>query len=160
MRISKTYFRVLLLCYVIVVALNFLSDTWTASVVPDIVKELEPSIQPTESMVLWISQGIFLVSTLVMGLMGFVGMFFFWSPARYIYLIAVVYKILLMLPIVSWQVHTNWEECFGETELFLDGVILTLCFLGPAKYLFVKNRDRQNCPSSIKNENISETEEH
>ncbi len=138
MEITKTKFRLLLLVYIIIVVLNGLSDIWTESVVPEIVKQLEPSLPPTESTLAWLLQGVFLFSSLFAGLLGFIGMFFFWSVGRYIYLIGVVLKIVIGLLMTSWIVNTGWEHFFGEVELFLDGVILTLCLYGPAKYLFIK----------------------
>ena len=142
MSITKTQFR-LLLGYIIVVALSVLSDIWTASVVPDIVKELEPSIPQVESMLLWILQGAFIISPLILGLLGFIGMFCFWSASRYIYFIAIALKILQILTMEAWMVYTNWDSFFVEIELFLDGVILTLCLLGPARHLF-ENKEVTN----------------
>ncbi len=132
----------MLVGYVIVVALCILSGDWTASVIPDVVKKLEPPLLPqTHSLPLLLLQGVFVISLLGAGLVGFIGMFCLWSPARYIYLIAIFFKIT-STPLTLWMVHTGWEELFGEVEIFLDGVILTLCLFGAAKHLF-KNKDDQ-----------------
>jgi hypothetical protein len=127
--------------YIIVVALTILSDFWTVSVVPDVVKELEPSLPLFHCLPLFLLQGIFLISVLAAGLVGFIGLFCFWSPARYIYLVAILLKIICAPLLGSWMVYTGWEELFGELEIFLDGVILTLCLLGPAKHLFEKKEE-------------------
>lgn len=137
---TRTQFRGLLLGYLIIVILNALSDTWTPSVVPNSVTELAPTLSPTGFSLLWLFKGLFLFATLLAGLVGFIGMLCFWSAARYIYLIAVFLKILAMFLMVSWIVRTNWESFLGDLELFLDGVILTLCCLGPAKHLFEKEK--------------------
>lgn len=110
---------------------------WTASVVPDVVKKLEPS-GPAQSPLPVLLLFPLLIGVLGAGLVGFIGMFCFWSPARHIYLIAVLMKILVTPLMTAWSVHTGWESLFGEMELFLDGIILTLCIVGPAKELFIK----------------------
>ena len=137
MEIHKAQFRWLLASYILVVALSVLSDFWTASAVPDAVKQLEPSL-PTQSMPLLLLLLGFLLCVLGAGLVGFIGMFCLWAPARFIYLVAVLLKILASPVLAPWMVDTGWESLFGELELFLDGMILTLCLVGPAKELFMK----------------------
>ena len=130
------------LSYVVVVVLAPLSDVWTASLVPDAVKQLEPSL-PTQSRPLLLLMLAFLLGVLGAGLVGFVGMFCFWGPARYIYLVGVLLKILAEPLLGPWMVNTGWESLFVKLELFLDGAILTLCILGPAKELFT-NQGKSN----------------
>jgi hypothetical protein len=136
MSITKNQFRCLLVIYVIVAVVPILAEDRMASTIPDVVKDLEPpGFQPSKSLLLNILTGLFLISVLCAALVGFIGMFCLWSPARYIYLIAVFFKITYS-PLTLWMVHTGWRELFGEMEIFLDGVILTLCLLGSAKHLF------------------------
>jgi hypothetical protein len=141
MNMTRKEFRWLLAGYIIVVTLTILSDFWAASAVPDIIKAQEPSVKPAQFLPLYLLQGAFLFSVLGAGLIAYIGMFCFWSPARYIFLAAVLLKIISPPIFVPWMIHTGWEELFGELELFLDGVILTLCFLGPAKNLF-ENKEK------------------
>jgi len=137
---SKKQFRWLLTGYIVVVIMTILTDYWTASLVPDTVKQLEPST-PIQSLPLRLLMLAFILCLLGAALVGIFGMFFFWAPARYVYLVGVLLKILLSPILAVWSVDTGWETLFVELELFLDGVILTLCILGPAKDLFEKRKE-------------------
>ncbi len=142
MKINKAQFRWLLAGYILVETSYMLSHFWTASLVPDAVKQLEPSL-PIQSMPLQLLRLAFLLCAVSVGLVGFVGMFCLWAPARYIYLVGVFLKILAAPLLAPWMVHTGWEHLFAGLEVFLDGAILTLCILGPAKDLFVR-KDESN----------------
>jgi hypothetical protein len=76
------------------------------------------------------------ISCLLAGVVGFVGMFFFWPQAPFIYFSGVASKILFspLLPVKNPR--TVWENMCGEIELFLDGLLMALVFFGPAKNLF------------------------
>jgi len=146
---SRSQFRWLLVGYLAVVVLTILSDTMSASLIPKAVKELEASLQaqsPPSLLLLAL-----MVATLCAGLIGFIGMFCFWPLSRRIYLIAIFLKILASPLIMSWKVETGWESLFGELELFLDGVILTLCLAGPAKRLFDKQQESNNAMNRTSN---------
>lgn len=111
--------------------------------IPAAVRELE-SVLPTQSLPILLALGAFLIALLGAGLTGIIGMFCFWSPARGIFLIATILKILSSPALDSWSVETGWTAIFSETELLLDGVILTLCLVGPAKDLFKKMTKESN----------------
>jgi len=138
--ITSTQFRWLLATYALVVILTVASDFWTGSAIPIEVQQLENAL-PTQSMPLLLLLLAFLVSVVLAGLVGFIGLFCLWSPARYIFLVGVLFKIVSLPLLASWTVTTGWESLFGELELLLDGVILTLCILGPAKELFLKKHN-------------------
>ena len=140
MNISKTQFRILLTSYVFVVIFTILSDFWTTAVVPDAVRQLEPS-HITQPMSVLLLAMLFLIG--ITGIVGFIGMFRLWAPARYIFLIAVLLKVLGSPLLTPWVALTAWETVFGELEIFLDGAILTLCIFGPAKKLFEKKNGIQ-----------------
>jgi hypothetical protein len=148
MKTSKAQFRWLLAGYFFVVILSAIADLWGASTIPAVVKELEPNVS-TYSRPLLILFLVVAVSIVASELVGFIGMFCFWSAARYIYLFAVLAKILGSPLLGSWMVHTGWESLFGEFEIFLDGVILTLCLVGPAQHLFTNKRKSNHRLHSI-----------
>jgi len=139
---NKAQFRWLLAGYILVVVLTKLSDVWTTSVVPDVVKQLEPSL-PTQPILLVLLLFALVLGVLGAGLVGFIGMFCFWPLARYIYLVGVLLKVFTYPLFDQWVVVTGWVSMFVGLELFLDGVILTLCLVGPAKELFIK-KDESN----------------
>ena len=133
--ITKKQFRWILCVYCIVVAGTIVADVLTESMVPEAVRELESTFagRSLPFLLMFIAIG---VAMLAGGLTGLIGMFCYCGPSRYIFLIAVMSKILLSPLIAPWLVHTAWEAIFGELELLLDGAILVLCLVGPAKHLF------------------------
>ena len=85
---------------------------------------------------IWALAFVFSFSTIVIcGLAGFIGMFFLWPPAPCLFSIYVAAPILAS-SLLSHTVQSGIEELFGHLETFLEGVILTLIFFGPAKDLF------------------------
>jgi hypothetical protein len=81
-----------------------------------------------------------IVSTVVelgFGVVGFIGMFFLWHFAPYIFAAAIFYKVFLS-PCFdsSWFVENQWQMMLYHIEFILDGVILMLVFFGPGKHLF------------------------
>ena len=84
----------------------------------------------------------FLLVTVVVaacGIIGFVGMLFFWPTAPWIFGCGVVGKILLSRIVSAVIIQGGVKHMFNEIELLLNGVILTLIFFGPAKQLFFAN---------------------
>lgn len=142
MKIYRTQFRYILVVYIVVFVLGITVDSLTNSLVPAAVRELEPWLS-TQYQFLRL---VFCVALLGAGLIVFVGMFCFWSPARHIYLVTVFVKILASPLMGTWSVETGWGSAFGGLELLLDGVILTLCLVGPAKHLFKKQQKESKKP--------------
>ncbi len=140
---SRKQFRLLLVLNVVLEGgATFLHFTGRGAV-PDVVKELEP-LGFTHSMTLtFLAAGLGLAIT-VAALVGIVGMFFFWSPARYIYAASLILMIVTMFVSSPWGIFTRWSGLLGEFEKLLDGVILTLALAGPAKDLFVRGKGSTN----------------
>ena len=71
------------------------------------------------------------------GAVGFIGMFFLWHVAPYLFAAAIFFKVFLS-PCVTkfWEITNVWEMMCSHTEHILDGVILMLVFFGPARHLF------------------------
>ncbi|QHI68338.1 hypothetical protein [Tichowtungia aerotolerans] len=142
MKINKTQFRWLLVGYFVVGVAAMTSYFLDASVVPSIVRDLEPKT-PTQSLPLLILLLAFLIVLLGTAVVGFIGMFRFSSRSRYIYLGALLVSILIR-PLDKWCVQTGWEALFSELDMFLGGAILALCIVGPAKELFIKKESNHH----------------
>ena len=69
------------------------------------------------------------------GIVGFVGMFFRWNLAPWLFALGIACKNLVG-PYFNWTVRSSWEQMCDNLELLLDGAILTLVFFGPARHLF------------------------
>lgn len=150
---TKRQFRWLICIYCVVVACSFIAEIWAESTVPKTVREIEPSLRWEDSLtflyiILRISQAILLAA-----LMSIVGLFYLWSPSRYIFLAVTICKILLIPLCIIWMVPTGWQVMFDELEVLLDGVILTICFFGPAKHLFCNSVKNE---ASKENSNIQQ----
>jgi hypothetical protein len=72
---------------------------------------------------------------IICGFVGFLGMFFLWPPAPWLFGIYVI-GMMFASPFFSYTVMTGTEGLFDSLEIFLEAVILTLIFFGPAKELF------------------------
>lgn len=137
---TKKQFRWVLCAYCVIVACSFIVGLWAEFMIPETIREMEPSLRWENSLpflyiILRISQALLLAAFVAIA-----GLFYFWSPSRYIFLAVTIVKIFLLPLCIIWMVHTGWQGMFDELELLLDGVILTLCFFGPAKHLFEKKK--------------------
>ncbi|MBK1877317.1 hypothetical protein [Pelagicoccus mobilis] len=67
---------------------------------------------------------------------GIAGMFFFWPPARWLFLSAVILTVFgqVRWPIQPMKTHT--EVIRNEIELFLDGALVVLVFFSPVSQFF------------------------
>ncbi len=75
-----------------------------------------------------------------LAIIGVVGMLFFWSPSRYLFLVSLIIRTLVMSLHYKWICITNLHGFFVAAENFLEGAIMALCLVGPAKNLFKKKR--------------------
>ena len=67
----------------------------------------------------------------------FVGLFFFWRPARLLYC-GLILVNLFMIPVSGPYVTTTWQALFSDCVGILMGVILCLIFVSPFREEFTK----------------------
>jgi hypothetical protein len=133
---TQQQFIALLCVYGIVVILAFVTEKFTP--LPVHVSSAKPNRAEILKRKPKAYLGLFaLTAALVIGctIIGFVGMFFFWHVAPWIFACGVAGQILLF-PAVFWSVQSGLVHRLNELELLLDGVILILVFFGPARQLF------------------------
>lgn len=133
---TKKQLRWILCVYCIIVAGSFTVGYLTESMAPENIPRLAPGWLISFPLMAMVICALMLFA----GLAGLIGMFCCWGPSRYLFLAGVMSQIFLLPLFALWTVYTGWQEMFGELELLLDGVILTLCFWGPAKHLFEKRK--------------------
>ena len=77
------------------------------------------------------------IPLLILFLVSSIGLFFFWRPARIVYLIATVAGLLLT-PFFGPYVDAGWGTAFDEAAILVSGVILALIYFSPLKDLYEK----------------------
>jgi len=138
----KTKFRILLLIYCIAVACEAISDIGGDKGLPEAVRLAE---QSDAGVLLGPVSGLLVSGSVIAAfLAGLVGLFFFVSAARYIFVFATVAMIALWPLAEDWRVVTAWEESFKNTQLLLVGLVIALCFFGPVKELFTEGHGDSN----------------
>lgn len=133
---TRQHFIILLLVYGAVVFLGVMAGK--VSRLPDQVQSAKPNRMEILKQRSRIYVGLFAITSILVvicGIVGFLGMFFFWRFAPWIFGLGVFVKTLFFRT-VFWKVQSGLEHMFNELELLLDGVVLTLVFFGPAKQLF------------------------
>jgi len=132
---------ILILCgYALVVAGGFLVGKIVP--LPDHVERAKPNRKEILAQKSKLYLGVFTITSCLVvgaGIVGFIGLFFRWHLAPWIFAGSLAGKILLF-PSVFWKVRSGLEDMFSDLELLLDGVILTLVFFGPARPLFFFDR--------------------
>src|ERR1700722_19435539 len=68
----------------------------------------------------------------ISGIVGFVGMFFFWKAAPWFFGFGIFGKAVFN-PKALWSIRNGWENTFAALEEFLGGIIFALAFFGIAK---------------------------
>ena len=142
---NKKSFRVFLLLYLLL----FIVSGWIHLVISDKgIPQGIIEIADKQAMVLDNQIPLFLrlivvglyVLTILLFVVGYIGLFLFWRPSRYIFLFCVVLQFLLPFS-VGWTVANSYESIIGTVEDFFNGMILALLFWGPPKQLFNNQRE-------------------
>jgi hypothetical protein len=142
---KRRTFRLIVCAYFLLVAAGIICGEFISSVVPPEILKSVPINFPESNIIVILGFCMF-GAIILAGIVGVIGLFFFWPPSRYIYLAAVLSGIILEPVMRPWYIHTGWTEIFGGLEGLLSGVIITLVFLGPARNLF----ERERKPSEFK----------
>ncbi len=127
----------LLCAYVVVVALGFVAGRFV--VLPTEVNDAKLRAEKELKRKIQSNPLVILVNLLEMGLgaVGFVGMFFLWHLAPYLFAAAIFCKVFLPpYPATSWHAASGWQMMLFHVEFILDGAILVIAFFGPARHLF------------------------
>ena len=133
---SEIHFHAILLAYAALIALNVMLGSlplYGGTVRRDLVREYLRS-RPRARSLPFLIVGVLIIAS---GLVGYVGMFFFWSPAPIIFTAATVSKQVLFpvfLPVSNRK--SEWEGACSSIEHMLDGFIAAITILGPARNLF------------------------
>ena len=133
---NEIQFRAILLAYVALIALNVALGRlplYGGAVRHDRVRDYLRS-RPRARSIPFIIVGVLIIAA---GIVGYVGMFVFWSPARIVFTIATVSKQVLFpvfLPVSNPK--SEWESACSSLESMLDGFIAAITLLGPARSLF------------------------
>ena len=114
------------------------ADFLTPHTIPEHVKDAADADSNVVIGSLWVRIAI-LGPVVILFFAGFIGLFIFWGPARYLYLFSVLAMILVWPLIEYWSVYTALEDAFCALEMVMAGVILA-CAFGPAKHLFCKDK--------------------
>jgi len=77
------------------------------------------------------------IPLLILLLVSSIGLFFFWRPARILYLITSVAG-LLVTPFFGPYVDAGWGTTFDEAATIVSGVILALIYFSSLKELYEK----------------------
>lgn len=77
------------------------------------------------------------IPAIILWITSSIGLFFFWRPARTLYVITIAVG-LLMTPFSGPYVNTGWAATFEEAAIIVSGVILALIYVSPLKDLFDK----------------------
>jgi len=119
-------FRTLILVSLALSIANVVSEIMSGSQLPESLRTYKESIGATPTPGLL--AGVLLAfSVILLGLIGTIGLLFFWRPARILYSIATIAAFPLSFafgPIVS----TEWTHFFTITATCLGGVLWALMF--------------------------------
>jgi len=138
---TKTQFRLVLVAYLLVLVLSLIVGDLTENMVPEVVREMSPAVT-SQSGLFILSLFVYMIVLAAAGIVGIIGLFCFWPPARVIYLVVVLLKVIASPVVLVWLAKTGWDTFFGELEFLFEGVIITLCLVGPAKHLFKPNKGK------------------
>ena len=128
---SRKWFRGLLILYFIVLISGATDNIQEGSIPSDILERAQNAkylFMEETPMALQITIASFMAITIMLALIGSVGMFFFWEKARYLFALYVALKILLNLA-YKWSVGSSIYSLSASIESLLDGMIISLVFL-------------------------------
>jgi hypothetical protein len=133
---SREYFYILLVAYAFVVAINFTED-WILSLKDKSPRKREIcEYLKTKPKLYRVAVMLIFSVTVIAGVVGYIGMYFFWPLSPFIYFTSIATKLFYTPFFPVRYESSSLERTCIEIELFLDGVLMTLIFFGSAKTLF------------------------
>jgi hypothetical protein len=138
-RQSVTYFRVLLILYPLLIIAGIIAAFAQEAFLPEELRLYEESQieqRLTAAMVVII---IFTLISLLADFVGWIGMLFFWRPARWIFLVSQCMFLAVTLffgPSVSHSI-TDTLEVAGS---IVTGAILAMAFFSPVRERFLQRK--------------------
>ncbi len=135
MKDLRKRFRCLVGIYIAILILGVFMAEYTRSIIPDYVADGTPSFL-SNSVVYLICMLFVVLAVILLKLVALVGLLCLWPPAKYIFTVAVVLKIVSASLLYRFDVITGIVMMIGSLELLLDGGIITLFTYGPVRHLY------------------------
>ena len=149
---SKTAFRVLVVLYILLIPLGAVDLIVEGKLVPhDVIHRAQKAdflFMDETPMVIQIILVSVMIMTILFVIVGIIGMYFFWNPARYLFLASAILMTLLAFS-SKWDVGSCYNTAIGGISVLLEGMIISLVFWGPAKVYF-KVKDKNVSQIAIK----------
>ena len=134
---SKGFLRTLIVAEVGLGLLSVVVSSLTETLLPEPLRAFLKAESEAEMTARTMIMGALTIALLVLWLLSSVGLFFFWRPARMLYLVVTVVG-LLVAPFFGPYVDAGWGTAFDEASLIGSGVILALIYFSPLKNLYEK----------------------
>ncbi|GMU20107.1 MAG: hypothetical protein AMXMBFR13_02070 [Phycisphaerae bacterium] len=134
---TKGLLRTLIVAEIGIGIISIVVSLFTESMLPEPLRaflEAESEAEITAREMVMIAAAIPLIILL---LVSSIGLFFFWRPARILYLLTVVLG-LAMTPLLGPYVDSGWATTFEEIAVIISGVILALVYYSPLRDLYEK----------------------
>ncbi|MEK7855071.1 MAG: hypothetical protein AAB288_03200 [Acidobacteriota bacterium] len=134
---SRGFLRTLIVAEIFLGIISIFVSLLTESSLPEPLRaflEAESEAEVTAREMMMLAVGIPLI---VLLFVSSIGLFFFWRPARILYLITVGIGLLLT-PFFGPYVDAGWGTTFEEAAVIVSGVILALVYFSPLKDLYEK----------------------
>lgn len=134
---TKGLLRTLIIAEIGIGIVSIVVSLITESMLPEPLRaflEAESEAEITARELVMVTAAIPLIILL---LMSSIGLFFFWRPARTLYLITVVLG-LAMTPFFGPYVDAGWGTTFEEVAVIISGVILALVYFSPLRDFYEK----------------------
>ena len=134
---SKVFLRTLIAAEVALCIISVVVSLLTESALPDPLRafldaEAKAEMAARDMMLFAAATPLFILLVV-----SSVGLFFFWRPARILYLIDTVAG-LVVAPFFGPYVDAGWGTALGEVATIVSGVILALIYFSPLKDLYEK----------------------
>jgi len=134
---TKGFLRTLIVAEIGIGIICIVVSFFTESMLPEPLRaflEAESEAEITARDLVMIAAAIPLIILL---LMSSIGLFFFWRPARVLYLITVVLG-LAMTPFFGPYVDAGWGTTFEGVAMIISGAILALIYFSPLRDFYEK----------------------
>ena len=134
---SKAFLRTLIVAEIALGIISVVLSLLTESALPEPLRafvKAESEAEMTPRIMIMIATT---VPAIILWILSSVGLFFFWRPARILYLIVNVAG-LLVAPFFGPYVDAGWGTAFDEAAILVSGVILALIYFSPLKDLYEK----------------------
>jgi hypothetical protein len=134
---TKGLLRTLIVAEIVIGIISIVVSSFTESTLPEPLRAFSEAQTESEITTRGVAMIAAAIALIILLLVSSIGLFFFWRPARILYLLTLILGIA-MTPFFGPYVDAGLGTAFEDIAVVISGVILGLVYFSPLRELYEK----------------------